>query len=1255
MNRFLLPLVSGLLFFHQAVHADEIGSFVRIRDVIENWTPEQHLWISGSLGVSQDRLDELETWLDENAPNWTVVLMETARGQSHDGRPGMDAVEYALGEGLSNETGFGRLVDPRTGETNGAVFVLFLEERKFSYFASEIYDQRGLGERYWVGRLDAPAIRAMRNGGRIVDAVKDTVTSIDTALTRKLEQEAQEKRLAELERQKAIDEARTYPGRIEKRIAETELRLAAFLADHPTVTGAMVKPEIEKWRASVPYIGGLVSEGNLAQAREEFRAVSQAIDFFHQGLDRWEEDASRFDPIEKAIRNHPAPRGAVLVAGSLARASDALRAARENHAAGEILYTGQLEEALAALGDADRHLREWEAVEARRIFVTRVLLIVAVLVLIVILVVANRLRLPRKKEAVELYLNWKEQLRGRFDELFQLMDRTGLLVGSSRDVEERGYSGTTEALARETIRTVDELFIMSSATDRVMDEAGRLIDPRSFSGKLLNLVSPHRYRKGIRLLNADPIGFEDQDGLAAILGHAGSGEGKRDVRSLLGRIEDYEPFRLSFSQLIEAYDSRQHRAGENIARLAAGIDGLPQKQQELLATLERLSDRADEWSLLANEDRLFPLGAMKTILLPEAEKGLARSADLGRTDPLESFESLLPLPERLVTEAGIHLDRIGRFREEDLPRLVESRERLRELGRVAVWMEEGLAGFVRRSEEISASALESSAAESLAAFDDDLTRFTGRALACVDLTGRATGNLSERMAALHGNVAEARRELGSRIGLSPERLLVEPGLSPVEKLETARCGIEVALSAIDRGEASAALEDLDEAERCLDDAGELIRLSLESAGNHRETAEELTSELRELESFLPSASEKLRDLQENYDPSVLLFSAPYGDQVNGPQSVVDCVGRAGRLLESAAGRFAESEDAFAGGALIQAGGLLETIADELGFARHQIALVEDHHTALKSAEASVAPSLEKSRFRHRDLAVLAADPRTCRSTLTEHQTVGERIGSLLAEHARGGGDPFVCLRRTEGVAEALNAVDDGIRADWKAHALAESAATGARAALAFCLSHLREAEHDGVPDSEALSGAIRRHGELSSELDRIVLALEQPHEEWPDWYERINALTGEVAEVRSTLEAELAAAREAVAEITAASASLVELQRWRSRHSVQVNRDAGAGGITAAKERLATGRYANARELAIAARGLAIYELQQAQAAESARIRAAAAAAAAAASRRRSSFSSSSSSFRSSSSSRSSSGFSRSSGSSGSGFRRSGW
>ncbi|MFM2219898.1 MAG: hypothetical protein RL240_4216, partial [Planctomycetota bacterium] len=163
------------------VSYDRLGytQIERVQDVIGNWSPDRHLYVKGELGPSERQLRELEEWLKENAPHWTIVLIDDVAGEYYvaaDGRSlfGIDAVEVALGMGLNNQTPFGQLEHPVTHETDGAIFVLMLKQRKFSYYGSEAQDRRGLGEANWFGSLDQPALRAMRSGGRVMDAVKDT-------------------------------------------------------------------------------------------------------------------------------------------------------------------------------------------------------------------------------------------------------------------------------------------------------------------------------------------------------------------------------------------------------------------------------------------------------------------------------------------------------------------------------------------------------------------------------------------------------------------------------------------------------------------------------------------------------------------------------------------------------------------------------------------------------------------------------------------------------------------------------------------------------------------------------------------------------------------------------------------------------------------------------------------------------------------------------------------------------------------------
>ena len=52
------------------------------------------------------------------------------------------------------------------------------------------------------------------------------------------------------------------------------------------------------------------------------------------------------------------------------------------------------------------------------------------------------------------------------------MDRTRTSVGTSAILEGSGWTGETAAIAHQTIRDVDQLFVMSSAIDGVLEERG---------------------------------------------------------------------------------------------------------------------------------------------------------------------------------------------------------------------------------------------------------------------------------------------------------------------------------------------------------------------------------------------------------------------------------------------------------------------------------------------------------------------------------------------------------------------------------------------------------------------------------------------------------------------------------------------------------------------------------------------------------------------------------------------------------------
>ena len=1258
-------LLIFVLIFASALLAEAEGParFNSINEVVQNWSKDQHLWISGSLPVSDRHLAGLEKWLDDNAENWTVILLRNARGQTFQRYRGMDAVDQALGTQLSNQTGFGNLQDPRTKESNGAFFILFLEERKFSYFASEAFDRRGLGENRWVGRLDRPAIAAMRGGGRIVDAVKDTITNIESQLTRKINAEEAAKKQALIAKKQAIEEARQLSSVVGAEIDRFEQTMSGFRKNAPAATGDLVQPPIAAWR------GGVTAIANYAAAEDTKRAVQLAdriraeIAGFRNGLNRWEKDKPQLERLRKRIDNlNPPPPDVPQLEGILSRADAALKSATENHHLAESLYRDQIEICDRALDQAEAEIEAWQAAvaaEQRRLAARRKMMRIAAIVgaflFLITLVVLNRLRAPIKRKALLTLREWKTKLRGKFDQLFRLMDRSLVIVGPSSQLKARGFEGATLDLCRETNKTVDELFIMSSATDTVIDRAEKLIEPRSPHGLLSNAFFPGRYRRAIEMLGSKPIGFDREEGLEAILEPARKLNPDAATRSLLGDPEDYRPFRMSFEKLISAYEEKQAEALRSIDRLEHCIDGLPLLLDELNDRYGAVVSSAELLAEAATEDGFFPAENLRKLLLPAALEKLTEATENGRSDPLTAMENPAREANRQLSEALRLVTRIRKVRDHDFPAVRDAAERLENLGRRISWIDDHYAEVSNQTEQIARLATDRSVEAELSEVEDDLLRVLGRVNNCATLSKRADHEMVTLIEETATEANEARKELASKLNLKPDAILSEDELSPFVRIENARRTRGAALTALDHGNVEAAREDFAEIEKSVDEARELIALSREVAESYQQRHEETSKAHFETRESLGSAAGLLDEMIKNYDPRVLLFSERTGQQISGQDSIRESVRRAETRLDSGEKALHESEKSFREGLLIAAAGQLERAGNEIGFAEHQIFLIEDQHTALKEAEKTNSDFLSRLKIRHAELAEPVSERRTMKPTIRQYLAVETELESIGKKLSIGRPNPFSAKLALEEQEGELNSVEQGIEGDRVLFDLAYSAWTDAKGQLSEASRLVNEAHRDNIPDSRKLRQAIHRHDRQADALTDIERALREDHGDWTAIREATFGIVKNIIESKGIMERELRAARAAAEELRRASSALADLQGWRSRHSVTVNRGAGHSHFSAARDALAQGDYSRTLQFANNARDDAHWELNRVRSKERQKQRAAEAR------RRQSTFQSrSNSGFGSRSSSGGgfssrSSGVSRSGFSSGSGVSRSGW
>ncbi|MEM7386365.1 MAG: hypothetical protein AAF514_15595, partial [Verrucomicrobiota bacterium] len=260
----------------------EIGS---VSDMATAWSATQHVYVKGNVGVSVARLSNLEDWLDQHGRNWTVLLLQSAQGErfaASNGRTyrGMDAVEQMLGEELSNRTGFGDLQDPRTGQANGCVFVLFLQERKFSYFASETQDTRGLGDKAWVGKLDRAAIEAMRNGRRVTDAARNTVKLIEKEVTRSLRRAEERKKRAIREAAAARTQLQMTIRSLKSEIEGLEKQREDFRTLFPGAKGDLSSLDTNGLNQDLNRATLFLQNDQVADGRSSCQSIKTAINYW---------------------------------------------------------------------------------------------------------------------------------------------------------------------------------------------------------------------------------------------------------------------------------------------------------------------------------------------------------------------------------------------------------------------------------------------------------------------------------------------------------------------------------------------------------------------------------------------------------------------------------------------------------------------------------------------------------------------------------------------------------------------------------------------------------------------------------------------------------------------------------------------------------------------------------------------------------------------------------------------------------------
>jgi hypothetical protein len=1218
-------------------------------EVPREWAEQQHLYVKGNV-LPADRLAELEAWLDANAPNWTVVLTENANGETFTDAAGskftgMDAVEHALGKTLPAATGFGELKHPQTGERSGAFFVIFLKERKFGYNGADVYDRRGLGEGNFIGNLDAPAIRAMRGGGRVADAVKDTVSFIDGELARRIAGEAEARRREEERVRRAKVETAATTAALRARLTEAQAAAQEIRRGYPAARGSLLTQQKDPWARQLDAAEASLAAGRNDEAVAAVRAVGQQVEAhlrrladhargpeqleaqqketdalrLHEHSARAQSallesraalkdavaaqanaDASWADKLAEASRLLRAaavadtetrreadelarvaaraeamtfPAESKEAAAAMEQASAALEQARRDFASGQPA-DGALRKASDLLTETERAGVAWERrrIVRRRAWQTGG--IVAGVLLVTAAIIGNRRRRRVRDKALTLLEAWDKAFREKTDGLFKLMDRTRTSVGSSDTLEASGWTGETAAIARQTIRDVDQLFVMSSAIDGVLERSRGLVLPRNPLAGAVNFVAGKRYEDAVQLLNEDHISFGPEDPLRPVLQAAPAAEAS-EWRGLLGKREDTEPFSLTFDELIAAFNERATRALGSLDRIDhawLNISALRQKLDAELDEVEKAEQKIHDTSLT---DRLFLLDPLFGALLPSARDDQAEADRMSAKDPVQALEQPLARSGRKAADARALCDAVGNLRADSLPGMRATAEKLQSSGRRTVWMDETLAALSEKAAVIAQAAVDEDQTAAIAGLTAELDSLAARVRTAAELMKRATESCMPAITKAESAVREARAELGGELGIAAEKVLCEDDArNPSVKLSTARAQHASSLAEIDRGDVAAAAEALNACDACCAAALSLIAETRAAFAAWPEDAGRIAAESARLSGTLPQLTGQLRRMETAWAASALISAG--GDTLsNNIRDAESSLDQARRLT-------AESERQRKAGLILTAAAGHRLADEKNTAAAAQLDEIGAHEERLHfAAEANRALSAELNAWRQR-LAAAADQPSAMRRSVDRMSEINVAMDRATDAAAAVGTttDPFQAAKDLELCRAMLQEFEQQLKADAERHADALRSVQEAERQLQSLEQLAAKSQQDQIPDSQAIVQITESIPGLIRALQQCRERISEPHGDWPQLDSAADGIAAESARLCSVLSGELNQAEECTRGLQRAASAIRSLRGWSGSFGISADTGAGQHEFNTARDALARGAYAEAARLA---------------------------------------------------------------------------
>lgn len=1183
--------------------------FEDIREVIQNWNPNQHLYVKGDLGLSPTQLLELEGWLHKRG-HWTAILIQDSSSQRYtneDGRVevGMDAIELSLSD-LMEVGSFRGQTNSVTGEQDAAVFILFLNERKFSYRASEAQSRRGLGQNRWIGKLDRPAYRAMRGGGRIIDAVKDTVKSINAPLRNAIAQEQKIAAQREQQRKRAMDDITAQVSQIQDKLIRIESYAKKVRDAKPSATADLTSPKLDGIETQLSQLKQSLSatDANVSGLRENVSKIGDASDDWinlYNEYARFEDSHSQLSQRRTQLTSDAGDLSSAID-NSLSNVDTMLTDARGAYDNADSKFQKHLNAAAHELKTATDQLaatrEDRKRTAARQSLIRRTAMAVGGFLstlLAGLLFWLNRRRGPSKTRAIERLEARQNEVNKEMEGVGDLLERADIVVGDRKAIERKGYQGKTKELSETALEDIDDILVMSNSVEKVMDGAKEKIEPQSWWRRMTNRFSSRGYDEGFDMLENQPIEFGENDGISIV---RDEGDGPIESQDSVDNDgQKKKTISLSFTELFKIFRKRSERVSGTIDQVENGWTQIVSTNTDLQAAIDQAYENEQLARQATEQDSLLSVPQLFENLLNSAQADQDASEELGKTDPISAIAG--PATDGLRKAANA--DQLSRelvdVRKSALPSLRKNAAELAERNRQVEWIDAALDDFADRAQSLATEAMSTNVEEGITQWRVSFDKFSAAVKRAVELHDQSAGEVTDAIAAATESVASARAKIAERLQLAPEKALAERDRAANDSLSLAAEHNAAALSSLDRGDPPAAELSVAESLEWVEAANHTATESLRILDELPRDAENLTGEIDSLKRSAQSSGELLQSIEGRFADSALVIE---GASIDGKTDLADGGEAATTIYEAVSMSAGElyrmavrqqqqstacNDDAmefYKQGRLLEADESYQRAGRLLQHSQQNLQLLTDHAQSLEQMVSDNQAGLGKLQTRFNDLEETLNQHHVTRGTQQTARSLHEKFGdvSRSIETISGRRDPAAEGQSITDINGQFDQFRELLNTDQAMYDEAGRSIGSLQQLLTSAGRAVRRSKTDRITDSRRVEQARQQLEEASRVVEKLSSQMKAPHENWNKIDQEADQTLATATQSLANLQQELDRAQSAAAAIERAANEYRSAMGWSGSYGIRANPRRVRHTLDQARDALSRGDYNGAANIA---------------------------------------------------------------------------